>query len=532
MSEITVSVVGSTTINPTVGNGDTVNVTIASTGERGPTGATGSAGPANSLTIGTVSQGTAAATITGTSPNQVLNLVLQKGDSGTPASNIELQASATHLQWRLVGASTWSNLVALSAITGPTGSTGAAGTAVELQSSGTHIQWRYVGGPTWTNVVALSDLVGATGATGSKGDTGSAGPAGPANTLSIGTVTSGTAAATITGTAPNQTLNLVLQKGDTGATGPVGPAGPANTLTVGTVNSGSSPSVTITGTAPNQTLNVVLARGDTGATGAAGATGPANTLAIGSVTEGSSAGASITGTAPNQTLNLTIPATKLSIGTVTSGSTAAVTITGTAPAQTLNFTLPKGDTGSTGAQGPAGGAANIVEAATAAGFPATGASNAIFIATDVGRVFRFDASGVYVEIGTGGGASTGGGTSTGSVASLTFNSTEGGGSYTYNASGNPQITLTHPSGGASQVVYFTTSRTGTLTITPAEGYSPSVGVRATSPFLYSSTQELNGLYRAELGNLSGPVSITNAPAQQYRVIVYSETAGTVTIGFA
>ena len=55
---------------------------------------------------------------------------------------------------------------------------------------------------------------------GPKGDTG---PAGPANTLSIGTVTTGPAgteaAATITGTAPNQTLNLTIPRGDTGAAG-------------------------------------------------------------------------------------------------------------------------------------------------------------------------------------------------------------------------------------------------------------------------------------------------------------------------
>lgn len=49
---------------------------------------------------------------------------------------------------------------------------------------------------------------GNTGATGPKGDTGATGPA---NTLSIGTVSAGSpTAATITGTAPNQTLNLTL----------------------------------------------------------------------------------------------------------------------------------------------------------------------------------------------------------------------------------------------------------------------------------------------------------------------------------
>jgi hypothetical protein len=41
----------------------------------------------------------------------------------------------------------------------------------------------------------------------------------------------------------------------------------------------------------------------------------------------------------------------------------------------------------------------IVEAATAAGFPATGASQTLYVSRDASRVFRFDASGVYVELG-------------------------------------------------------------------------------------------------------------------------------------
>jgi len=45
---------------------------------------------------------------------------------------------------------------------------------------------------------------------------GQPGPAGQANTLVIGTVGSGPAAATITGAAPNQTLNLVLPPGEDG----------------------------------------------------------------------------------------------------------------------------------------------------------------------------------------------------------------------------------------------------------------------------------------------------------------------------
>ena len=168
-----VSVNGSTAPAITVANNSVVEVVVSNTGDRGPTGSQGPAGPANTLSIGTVSQGAAAATITGTAPNQVLNLVLQKGETGAAATNVELQASGTHLQWRYVGGSSWTNLVALTAITGPAGSTGAAGTPVELQASSTHIQWRYVGGSTWTNVIALASLVGATGATGPQGPAGS-----------------------------------------------------------------------------------------------------------------------------------------------------------------------------------------------------------------------------------------------------------------------------------------------------------------------------------------------------------------------
>jgi hypothetical protein len=59
------------------------------------------------------------------------------------------------------------------------------------------------------------------------GPQGVQGDTGPANTLAIGTVTTGAAGssadATITGDAPNQTLNLTIPTGATGATGPQGP---------------------------------------------------------------------------------------------------------------------------------------------------------------------------------------------------------------------------------------------------------------------------------------------------------------------
>jgi hypothetical protein len=43
--------------------------------------------------------------------------------------------------------------------------------------------------------------------------------------------------------------------------------------------------------------------------------------------------------------------------------------------------------------------AAIVEAATTAGFPAAGASNTLFVSRDSSRVYRWDSSGVYIEIG-------------------------------------------------------------------------------------------------------------------------------------
>lgn len=50
--------------------------------------------------------------------------------------------------------------------------------------------------------------------------------------LSIGSVTSGVAGASITGTFPNQVLNLSLPKGDVGPVGPVGPQGPSGYSTL------------------------------------------------------------------------------------------------------------------------------------------------------------------------------------------------------------------------------------------------------------------------------------------------------------
>lgn len=63
-------------------NGAWVPISVGAQGTRGDVG------PANTLTIGTVTSGIeASATITGEAPNQVLNLVLKQGDKGNPGDD-------------------------------------------------------------------------------------------------------------------------------------------------------------------------------------------------------------------------------------------------------------------------------------------------------------------------------------------------------------------------------------------------------------------------------------------------------------
>lgn len=95
---------------------------------------------------------------------------------------IELQATATHIQWRYVtdisGEYEWADLVALSALIGPDGP------AIELQSDGTNIQYRVVGDVDWIDLIPLADLTGPSGEAGPEGPTG---PAGSVDSVVAGT---------------------------------------------------------------------------------------------------------------------------------------------------------------------------------------------------------------------------------------------------------------------------------------------------------------------------------------------------------
>lgn len=95
-------------------------------------------------------------------------LLAEKGE------NIELQKTATHIQWRVTDGN-WADLVLLSDLVGPTGpqgsqgSQGVAGKEVQMQVSGGYIQWKYDSDVSWTNLILVSSLVGPTGPQGSQG---------------------------------------------------------------------------------------------------------------------------------------------------------------------------------------------------------------------------------------------------------------------------------------------------------------------------------------------------------------------------
>jgi hypothetical protein len=193
-------------------------VTITSTGSRGPQGLPGTDGREVELQLGatyvqwryagesTWNDLIAVADLVGPQgPVGVSGLQGIQGIQGLPGDDgreIVLDANATHIVWQYSGDVSWTNLVALAdlkgeqgdiGLTGPQGPIGPSGVAgtpgtngvagadgreVELQKSATHVQWKYDTDVVWTDLVALADLQGAQGLTGPEGPQGPAGPSG------------------------------------------------------------------------------------------------------------------------------------------------------------------------------------------------------------------------------------------------------------------------------------------------------------------------------------------------------------------
>jgi len=73
---------------------------------------------------------------------------------GPPGSNIELQNNGTHIQWRVLGASAWNNLIALSELEGGKGET------PQFQILGNTLQYKFPSQSAWTDLFAFPDADG------------------------------------------------------------------------------------------------------------------------------------------------------------------------------------------------------------------------------------------------------------------------------------------------------------------------------------------------------------------------------------
>ena len=315
------------------------NLVTIYAGVAGPVGPQGPSNTLDVLSTTTGNPGTSAnVAISGTSPNQHLAFTVPAGVSPTlsVASTVNTVVSGNNGSASLNNANPLSPTLSLTLPAGPTGpantlsvggtTTGSAGTnAIASLSGSSPNQSLYFTIP--------AGVKGDTGATGGTGATG------PANTLSVGGTTTGTAGtnaiASLSGTAPNQSLYFTIPagvKGDTGAS----PTLSVNS-TVATVPSGSQGSATLSGTATNPVLSLTLPAGQAGSTGATGA-------------KGDTGNTGSTGATPTLSVNSTV-------ATLGYGNNGSASIGGTLPNNPrLYLTLPAGPTG------PAGSDASVTSA--------------------------------------------------------------------------------------------------------------------------------------------------------------------------
>jgi collagen type VII alpha len=250
-------VVATTLVGPTGPTGPTGPIGLTGpTGPIGPTGATGPTGPGSTVTVGTTTTspagGSASVTNSGTPSAAVFNFTIPTGPQGPTGA------------------------------TGPTGPTGPQGLTGPPGPSG-----------------SPSTVPGPPGPTGPQGATG---PTGSAATLTLGTVTTGTAgspaAITNSGTTSAAVFNFTIPTGPTGPTGPQGATGPQGD--------------------PGPASTVPGPPGNPGPQGNPGPSGTAATISPGTATA--------------------LPA----------GSPPTVTNVGTTSAAIFNFGIPAGPTGPPG----------------------------------------------------------------------------------------------------------------------------------------------------------------------------------------
>jgi len=97
------------------------------------------------------------------------------GEDGTDGLEVTFQIDSGYIQWQYVGGLTWTNLIELSTLIGPTGETGTDGLEVRFQVADGFIQWQYIGDETWNDLIQLTTLIGPTGLSGEDGEDGTDG---------------------------------------------------------------------------------------------------------------------------------------------------------------------------------------------------------------------------------------------------------------------------------------------------------------------------------------------------------------------
>lgn len=266
-------------------NGDTIQVR---TGVLKGSGPAGPPGPANSITVGTVVDGdAAAANISGNSPNQVLNLTLPRSTiqgptgqisdfwtsvSSTAAASISPNVN-TVLSFGTVNTDELSMIV-----NATTFRPVAVGGAARVLSFTVRVIFdnNNVTGSGFRRAWVIKNGTTIIGETNNNG-VATANMASVVNVPVIERFTSGETfqvlASHSSGSAQLVTGVLRAIRVGAGPAGPPGPDGPATSLSIGTVTSlatGQAATASVTGTSPSQVLNLGLPKGDTGSSGNAG----------------------------------------------------------------------------------------------------------------------------------------------------------------------------------------------------------------------------------------------------------------------
>jgi hypothetical protein len=359
MSEISVVVVGSTSINSVVGNGDTVNVNV------GNQTVGGGNGQAATIQAGTVT------TIDATQTATVTNV----GSAYAAKFNFSLPR-------------------------GFTGSTGAQGPVTTLKIGTVVTGADAAATLTGTGLTQTLNFVLPQGATGNQGVQGNVGPAGPPNALTVGSVTTTaatTAAVSITGTSPSQQISFVIPQGPQG---PQGAGGPYTTIQAGTVTTGAAGSaakvdtvsaggtVTLLFTIPkgyDGTSNLgdetpqPLGVENAGSAVVAARADHVHPLQIVSYTSLTNVPATFTAAAHTHAISQVQNLQAVLDGKQASGS-YAVLVNGLVPSSMLPGYLD-----------------DVVEAASYSALPATGESGKLYVAIDTRKLWRWSGTG-YVEI--------------------------------------------------------------------------------------------------------------------------------------